>query len=70
MQQAHIHSHRDGRGPRIIFVNGNKIDRVFYADTEKGVVKFYPQPTRVHSNGVEAYSRELRGKVTVEFTNG
>lgn len=70
MSQGHIHTPGDGRGPRNVFVNGNKIGKVFYADTEKGLVKFYPQPVRVHRNGLEAYSRELRGTVTLEFING
>lgn len=51
-----------------VYVNGNLVDKVFYADTEKGIVKYYPAPLRVNKRAGEMYSRTLRGKVTVELT--
>lgn len=51
-----------------VFVNGNEVDKAFYADTEKGIVKYYPAPFRVNKRTEEIYSRTLRGKVTVELT--
>lgn len=51
-----------------VAVNGNVVDKTFYADTEKGIVKYYPKPLRVKKGTEEVYSRTLRGKVTVELT--
>lgn len=56
---------RMGR-PMRVFVNGNPVDRAFRADTKRGVVHYYPQPLRVKRGTEEAYSRKLRGHVTVE----
>lgn len=44
---SHIHTPSDGRGGRYVFVNGNKIDHVIYADTKKGIVKYHPHPIRI-----------------------
>lgn len=62
-----IHHPGDGRGPRRVFVNGNEIDGVIFADTAKGVVEFVPPPARVKKNSDTVYTRKLRGSVTVEF---
>lgn len=51
-----------------VAVNGNVANNTFYADTEKGIVKYYPSPVRVNKRTGEVYSRTLRGKVTVELT--
>lgn len=51
-----------------VFVNGNVADKAFYADTEKGIVKYYPSPFRLNKRTGELYSRTLRGKVTVELS--
>lgn len=53
-----------------VWVNGNVVDKAFYADTEKGIVKYYPTPTRINKRTGEIYSRALRGKVTVELIEG
>ena len=66
----HIHTPGDGKGYRQTFVNGNEVRNVFYANEKKGIVKFYPRPLRVKKpEGDEAYSRTLRGHVTVEFVD-
>ncbi|WP_375581824.1 hypothetical protein ABWH88_06835 [Marinobacter adhaerens] len=53
--------------PVKVFVNGNKVDGAYYADTERGIVEFYPQPPRIKKpERDQVYSRTLRGKVTVE----
>ena len=62
----HIHTPMDGRGPRKVFVNGNEIPHVFYADTKKGIVRFSPEPIRIKKNSDYVYSRVLKGEVTVE----
>lgn len=61
-----IHHSGDRRGPRKVFVNGNEIDNVIFADTEKGIVEFVPLPARVKKNSDTVYTRKLRGSVTVE----
>lgn len=63
----HIHTADDLRGTRDVFVNGNKIDNVTYADTAKGLIWFYPKPVRMGKNTDEIYTRCLRGVVRVVF---
>lgn len=54
--------------PKKVFVNGNEIIGVIVADTDKGVVEFYPLPARIKKPERDrAYTRLLRGNVTVEF---
>ncbi|EDM47756.1 hypothetical protein [Marinobacter algicola] len=49
------------------FVNGNEIPGAYYADTDRGILKFYPQPARIKKpERDQAYTRTLRGTVTVE----
>lgn len=48
------------------YVNGNKIDNVIIADTDKGEVVFCPDPVRSKRGTDEVYTRKLRGNVTVE----
>ncbi|AOT26254.1 hypothetical protein EA004_20605 [Vibrio anguillarum] len=62
-----IHTPRDFRGPRNVFVNGNKIKFVVYADTKKGIVKYHPHPVRRKRGSNVVYTRTLKGLVTVEF---
>lgn len=64
MQNPYVHYAGDGLGPRDVFVNGNPIRHVVYANPTKGVVEFAPLPLRVKRNG-EIYTRKLRGNVTV-----
>lgn len=51
-----------------VTVDGNVVDTAFYADTEKGIVKYYPTPLRRDKMTGDIYSRTLRGKVTVELS--
>lgn len=62
----HIHTPLDGRGMRDVFVNGNRIDAVVWADTRAGVVWFAPEPVRVTRHD-DVYCRRLRGRVEVVF---
>lgn len=49
------------------FVNGNLVHGVVFADTERGVVRYIPQPARVHkTKRDQVYTRVLKGNVTVE----
>ena len=61
----HIHKPDDGRGLRKVFVNGNEIDGVTYADTKLGIVIYAPKPYRVAKGKDYIYTRKLRGTVTV-----
>lgn len=49
-----------------VFVNGNEVESVVSADTDKGVVVYAPKPYRVAKGKDYVYTRKLRGKVTVE----
>ncbi|HDW1391396.1 TPA: hypothetical protein RK250_005029 [Klebsiella oxytoca] len=69
MQNPDVHYAGDGLGPRDVFVNGNPIRHVVYANQAKGIVEFAPLPLRVKRNG-EIYTRILRGSVLVLFTGG
>lgn len=64
MQNPDVHYAGDGLGPRDVFVNGNPIRHVVYANPAKGVVEFAPLPLRVKRNG-EIYTRKLRGNVLI-----
>lgn len=49
------------------FVNGNEIPGAYYADTDRGILKFCPQPARIKKpERDQVYCRTLRGHVTVE----
>jgi hypothetical protein len=52
-----------------VLVNGNEIECVAVADTDRGEVIFYPQPLRVMKNKDEVYSRKLKGVVEVVFVD-
>jgi len=59
----HEHTPDDGRGRRTVLVDGKKIDKVFYANTLTGEVRFHESPFRVE-NG-EAVSKTIYGRVEV-----
>lgn len=65
MQNPDVHYAGDGLGPRDVFVNGNTIRHVVYANQAKGIVEFAPLPLRVKRNG-EIYTRKLHGTVIVK----
>lgn len=67
MNSSHIHLPEDGRGRRRVFVNGREIQRVTFADTRKGVVRYIPDPIKVHKHKKRVISRTLQGAVVVEF---
>ncbi|MDW2592607.1 hypothetical protein [Citrobacter braakii] len=66
----HIHYAGDGRrGAREVYLNGERIEHVTYADTKKGIVRYNPHPLRFKPNG-DIQSRTLRGVVEVIFVGG
>lgn len=66
MMNEHIHKPDDGRGLRKVFVNGNEIDGVTYADTKLGIVIYAPKPYRAATGKDYIYTRKLRGTVKVD----
>lgn len=61
-----FHHWNDNRGVRRVFVNGNEIQSVIWADTKRGVIEYMPEPVRVHKvRRDELYTRKLRGRVEV-----
>lgn len=71
MPNKTFHHWNDGLGLRKVTVNGNEIDRVVWADTDRGLLVYYPSPVRPHKKKRdEAYSRRLRGKIEVTFIGG
>lgn len=52
--------------PVRVFVNGNEVRKAVFADTERGVVRYYPEPVRIKRGTDELYTRTVRGRVTVE----
>ncbi|HDS1307959.1 TPA: hypothetical protein ACOENG_004301 [Stenotrophomonas maltophilia] len=65
-----VHTTADGRGKRRVLLDGREIRKVVYADTRKGVVRYYPEPVRIHKHGKRAVMKTKHGKVEVEFVNG
>lgn len=66
MQPRHIHTPEDGRGQRIIYVNGKRLNKVLYADTKRGIVDHFDDPPKVDKHGKRLITRRKRGNVRVE----
>ena len=65
MADSHIHTPDDGRQLRIVYVDGKRVDEVFYADTKRGVVDAYRRPHKIHKYGKRLLTKRHRGKVEV-----
>lgn len=61
MQNPYVHYAGDGLGPRDVFVNGNPIRHVVYANQAKGVVEFAPLPC-----GLRAMAKFIPANSTVQ----
>lgn len=66
-----FHSANDNKGLRHVYVNGNRIECVRWANEEQGLVCFMPHRrlTKKDKRKGEIYTRLLRGVVRVEFIN-
>ena len=64
-----FHSSEDGKGLRHVYVNGNRISCVMWANVEQGLVCFMPNRRLIKKDRRKGkiYTRLLRGNVTVEF---
>ncbi|MBP5969938.1 hypothetical protein [Pseudomonas iridis] len=45
--QEHVHTVDDGRGARDVYLDGVKVDDVFFADTQLGLIVAYCDPLEV-----------------------
>jgi len=61
-----IHTPGDGRGLRDVWVDGEKINNVFFADTRRGIVDHYLEPIRLHKYAKRILSERLHGHVVVK----
>ncbi len=61
----YVHTPYDGRGKRDVFLNGNKIDRVIYADEKRGIVRVTIWPIRLDKWRKNVLCKTLRGRVEV-----
>ncbi len=61
----HIHTIDTYPHVRQVFVNGKEVKNAFYADTVKGLVRYYDDPAKMHKHGKRAITRTIRGDVTV-----
>ena len=66
MDGDHIHTPDDGRGLRRVYLDGVALERVVYADTERGIARVYDDPPRISRRRECVISRKVRGVVTVE----
>ncbi|WP_228711915.1 hypothetical protein [Acinetobacter sp. FDAARGOS_541] len=48
-----FHSVGDGKGRRRIYVNGNLINHVIWANEEKGLICYMPYPFKVNKKKIE-----------------
>jgi len=51
------------------FVDGKKLDKCFYADTDNGIAKAYVSPLVIKKPEYELETYELKGVVTVKARN-
>lgn len=70
MMADHIHTVDDGRGQRRVFVNGREIERVFFADTKRGIVDAYREPLKLDKRKKRLLTRRYRGAVRVVDIDG
>lgn len=58
----------DGRGERAVYLNGVKVARCIYADTERGIVRFHDDPPQIGPDDT-IVEHELHGTVAVYPSN-
>lgn len=65
MTADHIHHPRDGRGPRDVFVDGKLVERAFFADTRRGIVRAFRSTAVIDKRRKRLLYETLRGVVEV-----
>lgn len=63
MVESPIHKVGDGRNARLVYINGNLVRGVLWADAERGIVQAAVMPLRLHKGRL--VQRTLHGQVTV-----
>ncbi len=66
MMGPHIHKPDDGRGMRLVTLNGEPIQHCVYADTKRGVVIAHVMPLTLNRRGDCIQTRRMKGRVVVE----
>ena len=70
MKADHIHTPNDGRGQRDVFVDGKLVERAFFADTRRGIVRAYKYPLRLDKWRKRVLAETLHGVVDVRAKVG
>lgn len=65
MKADHIHTPKDGRGQRDVFVDGKLVKGVFFADTRRGIVRAYKYPLQLDKWRKRVLSETMHGVVEV-----
>jgi hypothetical protein len=69
MSKDHIHEVGDGRGPRIVYVDGKRVESAFYANTKHGIVHAYKEPISIQPGAAFPDYYVIRGNVEVSTRN-
>lgn len=64
--QAHVHTLADGRGERVVWLNGRRVKGAIYADTKRGIIRAYRLPLKIDKHNKRCLTYTLRGAVRVE----
>lgn len=67
--QQHIYTPKN-TGPADVFLNGNRIERVIYADTKRGFVRVIGNPAKIDKYMKRVLSETMRGAVEVRLKVG
>lgn len=70
MKADHIHTPKDGRGQRDVFVDGKLVKGVFFADTRRGIVRAYEYPLQLDKWRKRVLWKTLHGAVEVRLKVG
>ena len=62
---AGVHTPSDDRGQRRVLLNGKELRNVVYADTNRGVVRFYDDPPQVDTSHDSFIEHTRHGLVEV-----
>ena len=65
MVDANIHVPGDGKGARDIYVDGELVKRVVYANVDRGIVRYHDDPPERAASGDCFVERTRYGKVEV-----
>lgn len=60
-----VHVCGDGRGLRRVLLNGVEMENVLYADTRRGIIRYFPRPLKIDKYRKRIIQRTKHGKVEV-----